>query len=183
MTLDLNNSKHKLENWKLIRHEYLQLESKLAQWHRMFGDIILLPEQYKKIPVAATTHILATAHMSTLYWTACVIIYGMIGKILVENGRHDLLEGRYTDPSLFCTRILEITSLFMDPTVGLFRAHLITFPMSVTMIYLASLPPEDRLENTALFVKCLHNKSCATTRKFLLSLMPQNFKILLGTKI
>lgn len=174
MLRDSIHLKHRMESWRLLHHEYLQLESKLVDWHRMFGDLIVIPKQDYNAPDVVTPQILATAQLSTLYHTACVIIYGMIGKSFIGE---DDLEWKYNDPFVSCKKILETTSLFLNPTVGLYRTHLITFPMTVTMTYLATVPPEDGLEEKTLLVNCLNNASCATIRKFLHSLMPQNFKV------
>ncbi|KAH8703605.1 hypothetical protein BGW36DRAFT_423160 [Talaromyces proteolyticus] len=161
---------------KRLRDHYLSLERSLVQWHTDFSPALINIDNETQITEVITPQMLATAHLSTLYWTTCIIIYGMVGRLLFQNDDYDVLKQRYIDPGIFCRNILKIVPVFFDPSTGIFRVHLVTFPMTVVMMHLATLPSEQMMQEKALLAKYLQNPACVTIRKFVASLEPQSFR-------
>lgn len=168
------DSKLKANYKERLYKEYVLLERRLRLWHKRFSPVLDIFEKSFIIQDGVKPQSLAAAHVLTLYWATCVIIYGLVGKVLMAQGcEEELFEGKYVDPGTFCQDILKIIPLFLHCSTGIFRVHLATPPISVSMIYLYSLPPEEMKEEKALLLRYLQDPSCATMRKFLGSMNPQ----------
>lgn len=158
-----------------IRNGYLELEMSLTQWRKTFSRVLIHQGKEYANTEIITPRLLATTHISTLYWTACLVIYTMIGNVLLEEEEEDL-DGRYIDPGIYCKKILEVVPVFFNPAAGIFRIHLVTFPMSIVMIYLASMPPRSMIEERNLFAKYLRHPACWSIRKLLASTQAENYE-------
>lgn len=158
-----------------IRNGYFKLHMCLTEWRKTFSrSIIDDGKEYAKTKII-TPQLLATINISTLYWTACLVVYTMVGKVLLEEEGEDL-DGRYIEPRIFCRKILEILPLFFNPAAGIFRVHLVTFPMGVVMIYLAGMPPASMMEERQLFAKYLRHPACWSIRKLLASTQSKDYE-------
>jgi hypothetical protein len=158
-----------------IRNGYFKLDMSLTQWKKTFSQVLIHEgKEYGRTEII-TPQLLATAHISTLFWTACLVVYTMIGKILLEEEGEDL-DGRYVDPGIYCRKILEVLPVFFNPAAGIFRVHLVTFPMSIVMVYLAGMPAGSMMEGRALFAKYLRHPACWSIRKLLASTQSENYE-------
>lgn len=153
--------------------EYVSLEKRLARWHARFSSDFVTYEENSTVQDAVMPQMLAAAHLSTLYWATCVILYGMVGKVLMVKHGEKRVRGRYVDPEFFCQDILKVIPLFLHFSTGIFRVHLATPPISVATIYLSSLPPDEMKEEKVTLAGYLRDPSCSTIRKFLASMHPQ----------
>ncbi|KAK3360595.1 hypothetical protein B0T25DRAFT_535978 [Lasiosphaeria hispida] len=72
---------------------------------------------------------LAAAHASTLYSTACLIVYTTLAAVVKPQA---VMPAR-TNPNTHCRDILLGVSIFFHPAVGTFRAHLATLPIAVVL--------------------------------------------------
>lgn len=165
------NKKAEYQEWLYM--EYVSLEKSLSRWHTRFSSHLMTYEKNATVQDVVMPQILATAHVSTLYWTTCTIVYGMVGKVLMADYGEEPFRGRYVDAGIFCQDTLKAIPLFLHFSTGIFRVHLATPPISVTMIYLGSLPPEEMKKEKAMLAKYLQDPSCSTIRKFLASMNPQ----------
>jgi hypothetical protein len=159
--------------------EYVSLEKRLDQWHKMFSSVLIRLERNIFVQDVVVPQILAAGHISTLYWATCIIVYGMVAKpLMLEGYGEKSFGGKYVDPGVFCQNILKVTPLFLHYSTGMFRVHLATPPLSIVMIYLCSLPPEEMKEDKAILSGYLKDPSCSTMRKFLASMNPQESRVM-----
>jgi hypothetical protein len=171
---------HKAKYHDHLAKEYLRIEENLAQWHKKFKQLLVPLDQMIPISGVVTPQILGTVHISTIYWAICIIIYGIVRKILIQ--KKEVLDRREIDPSILCRNILKNIPIFLSPETGIFRVHLVTFPLSVATMYLALLPPKTMTRERALLEECLHNPACSTIRKLLASMQIESYRVYLEKK-
>ena len=159
----------------VIRNGYFKLHMCLTEWRKTFSRVIIHDGKEYARTAIITPQLLATTNISTLYWTACLVVYNMVGKVLLEEGGEDL-DGRYIEPEIFCRKILQVIPIFFNPAAGIFRVHLVTFPMGVVMIYLAGMPPGSMVEERDLFAKYLRHSACWSIRKLLASTQSEDYE-------
>ncbi|PCH05675.1 Hypothetical protein PENO1_021080 [Penicillium occitanis (nom. inval.)] len=159
----------------VIRNGYFKLHMCLTEWRKTFSRVIIHDgKEYARTKII-TPQLLATTNISTLYWTACLVVYAMIGEVLLEEEGEDL-DGRCIEPGIFCRKILEILPVFFNPAAGIFRVHLVTFPVGVVMIYLAGIPPRSMVKERDLFAKYLGHPACWSIRKLLASTQSEDYE-------
>lgn len=133
------------------------------------------------MPEILTPSDLLAAHLITLYWTTCIILYGLVRDVLL-SGKTDSSqslspgadESIDKDPSTACRNLIKTLPIFFHPDAGTFRVHLATFPMSVALIHLTlAVKPEDMLEERGIFAWCLQKPECLTIRRFIVSMRPE----------
>jgi len=93
---------------------------------------------------------LGPAHVMTLYWATCVILYSVM-RVAVSP--HIQLPER-ANIKTYCQQIIRTVPIFFHPVVGTFRAHLATFPMVVAMTHLHVFGPEERIVEQRLLQAC-----------------------------
>jgi hypothetical protein len=153
--------------------EYVFLEKRLTHWAREFASVLITHENNALAQDVIMPQILAAAHVSTLYWVTCIIVYGFVGKVLMAGYGEEPFKGIYVDPGIFCQDILRIIPLFLHFSTGIFRVHLATPPLSVVMIYLGSLPSGEMEKEKAMLAGYLRDPSCSSMRKFIASMNPE----------
>ncbi|CRG91336.1 hypothetical protein PISL3812_08384 [Talaromyces islandicus] len=154
--------------------EYVSLEKRLRMWHRKFSPVLIILERNIIVQDVVVPQILAAGHVSTLYWATCIIVYGIVAiSLMAEGYGEECFRGKYINPAIFCQNILRIIPLFLHYSTGIFRVHLATPPLSIAMIYLCSLHPEEMKEEKAMLSGYLQDPLCSTMRKFLASMNPQ----------
>lgn len=163
---------------------YLQLDRLLVDWHEKCApteDMSPWHLDGTKIPQTITPSDLVAAHLITLYWTTCIILYGLVRDVLLSSKTDSprLLppgDGESTDkdPNTACRKLIKTLPIFFHPDTGTFRVHLATFPMSVALIHLSlAVKPEDMLEERGIFDWCLQKPECLTIRRFIASMRPE----------
>lgn len=136
-----------------------------------------------KLATSVSASSIAVAHLVTLYWTTCIVLYGLVrGHLLSRDAVAENVvltrlkqdEGnRKRDPMVSCRLLLQMMPLFFQPEVGQFRLHLITFPLSVAFLYLRdSGSGKEVAGELQPVVDGLNQPTCEGIRKFLLSLSP-----------
>jgi len=93
---------------------------------------------------------LASAHLLTLYWATCVILYSVMRPAVPDIE----LPERANYIKTYCQKIIRTVPFFFHPAVGTFRAHLATFPIAVAMRYLTVFEPEEREVEKRLLDDC-----------------------------
>lgn len=174
--LDSSNTKTKYQSHRLY-DELLRIQTSLAQWNEDYSSCLLTISDEQDDTgqdVVINPRSLATAHISTLYWSICIVLHGIMGKALAAaTGRKESSssnEKSLINLQVLCQQILKIIPVFLHPKTGIFRVHLATFPLSVVKMYLAMSPPKSMMEERALLTKHLQDPACSTMRKLMASM-------------
>lgn len=156
--------------------EYASLEKRLSLWYERFFPASIADENNTLVQDTVMPQVLAAAHLSTLYWATCVIVYGMVGKVLMTGYREEFFRERYVDPAIFCQEILRIIPLFLHYSTGIFRVHLATPPLSIMKIYLTNFRQGDMKKEKAMLARYLQDPSCLTMRNFMANMDPDCYE-------
>lgn len=146
----------------------------LTQWENTFTQVLIHDVTGYARTEIITPQVLATAHISTLYWTVRLIVYAMVGKVLLDEEGEDL-DGKYIEAGTFCRKILEVLPVFLNPAAGIFRLHLMLFPMGTVRLYLVGMPADSMMEERRLLETYLSHPACYSTQKMLGSLRLENY--------
>lgn len=117
--------------------------------------------------------IIADAHIMTTYWASCILVYDLLQT--VSGGE---CEFTGDDPDECCRSITLCLPIFLHPSTGMFRHHLLPFPLMVAARYLQMVQPM-RLQEEWAHLQFLSEHSAVTSiRQFLSSMQPHVAKIL-----
>jgi hypothetical protein len=142
-------------------------DKRLADWHKTKPPA---GEDSLRIPEASETlkpEDLTEAHIMTLYWATCIILYREMSGILGS----DAILPEHAKANTCCRSIIQTIPIFIHPSVGTFRTHLMTFPMHLAMIYLRDFTPKDEMVvERELLASYFKKSEAATMGKFIHSL-------------
>lgn len=185
-----NNSPPQKENLRRqVWRGYLRLDQLLVDWHTNCAPPEAMSPWHLdgvNIPQSITPDDLVGAHLMTLYWSTCILLYGFVRDVLLlpsktggspplpSPGSADDASTDEKNPSTSCRNLIRTLPLFFHPDAGTFRVHLATFPMSVASVHLnLAAGPREMLEERETFEWCLRKPDCATIRKFMASMRPE----------
>lgn len=167
-----------------ISKGYLKVDKALVDWHTNFAPSTDMSPWHldgTKMPDTVTPSDLVAAHLMTIYWVTCIILYSLVRDVLLSNktaNQRPSFPGDAAsaekDPNTACRNLVRTLPLFFHRDAGTFRVHLATFPISVALIHLThAVKPGDMLEERRIFDWCLQKPECSTIRRFMSSMRPE----------
>lgn len=166
--------KKEAERTRLTR-ACLDVRDRAIEWYSFFGDESVLSRPSEENPDAPHVYDardLTKTHIMTLYW-ALIIIITFAWRDLVEPDQ-PYPDG--VDPDDCCRKIAKTIDLFVRRETGLFRVHLTSFVLSVSLIHLSTRSPDEMAEPRQTFVRYLNSPECAMMKQFLTSLEGDRIK-------
>jgi hypothetical protein len=146
---------------------------RLATWNSKFGVTLSSSVQDWRFPVSMSTDRIADAHIMTLYWATSLLAYSLYRDFSEEP------DGVSIDADDCCRSIIHCIPVFLHPSTGAFRQHLVPFPLMAAALYLKAFqPPKLPTERDYLLSLC-ENSVFAPMHQFMSSLRP---RILIGLK-
>lgn len=154
---------------RLIDHCWL-CDEQLTQWYETMTLCKENSQAFKatKNSIMVDTMDLGSVHLMTLYWSTCVLLYGVLRQTIDPQEDIDLLPKR-TDIKTYCRKIVRAIPLFFHPAVGAFRAYLSTFPMYVVILHLSVFGEEERKTEVKLLEDCYDTPEGMTVGRFMKS--------------
>lgn len=147
---------------------------RLDNWSSRFAVTLACIGPKWQFPSNMATDEIADAHIMTLYWASSIIAYGVCRAI--SNGECDAVG---VNPDNCCRSIIRCIPSFLHPSTGVFRQHLVPFPLIVAARHLKSIQPP-KLQEEGNYVRSLcENSEFTPMHQFMSSLQPQ---ILSGLK-
>jgi hypothetical protein len=162
---DILNSQDNLERKELHRQRLIDkcwvCDQQLAEWYAR------LPQFFDE-PACHSTGGMppAFAHLMTLYWSTCIILYSVMHKIAGPGMQ--LLH--HMNLKTYCRNIIRTVPVLFHPAVGIRGANLAIFPMNVVMTHLDIFGPEERVVEGRLLQDILKKPEVVTIGKLLKSL-------------
>ncbi|KAL2831842.1 hypothetical protein BDW59DRAFT_125810 [Aspergillus cavernicola] len=144
---------------------FLQLNQDLLTWQALYAPDF---QPRDELPGSVPPQDLVGAHLMTTFWATAIISSGNLRGLWYPGEEFDL--GPDLDLDLFCGNIVRTFPFFNHPSMGLFRAHIYTFPMTVAIHYICAAGPSRLVEERRLLADCLYDPACAGVRKFITSL-------------
>ena len=149
----------------------LDLRQKLAQWHTDHPALVQSASQVAPLrdmnlpsPFHNQTAI-AMLHVMTIYWGTSTLVESILRAVF----KSDKSRPRDLNPEAPCGKIIVALSNLLHPSIGLYRIHLVTVPLSIAMIQLQD--PSTQLgmlcEERRLLAYCLSHPEGSSISKFL----------------
>jgi hypothetical protein len=110
---------------------------------------------------------LAAAHVMTLYWAACVVLYKVMPLLVMPD--EEPLPNR-ADLRIYFRNMARTVPIFLHPAVGMFRVHLATFPIAAALACLSSFGPDEMLVERRLLAGFFRRPEVSSMAKFLNSM-------------
>ena len=127
-----------------------------------------LPGSNWQVPGKVTSDEIAEAHVLTLYWATSILLWGICQKAPNSDWETTLL-----DVDDHCRSIIHHIPLFLHPSTGMFRQHLVPFPLMVAIQHPSLIQkPEFQLERDYL-LSLRENPGLGMMWQFIASLRPQ----------
>lgn len=147
---------------------------RLYNWRSNFAVAVACIGPKWQFPSNMATNEIADAHIMTLYWASIIIAYGV--RRAISNGECDAVGADSDD---CCRSIIRCIPSFLHPSTGVFRQHLVPFPLIVAARHLKSIQPP-KLQEESDYVRSLcENPQFTPMHQFMSSIQPQ---ILSGLK-
>ncbi|CRL18413.1 unnamed protein product [Penicillium camemberti] len=147
---------------------------RLNNWRSNFAVAVACIGPNWQFPSNMATNEIADAHIMTLYWASSIIAYGVCRAI--SDGEFDAVG---IDPDDCCRSIIRCIPSFLHPSTGVFRQHLVPFPLIVAARHLKSIQPP-KLQEESDYVRSLcENPQFTPMHQFMSSIQPH---ILSGLK-
>lgn len=161
------------QRFNLLEITFTVLEE-LADWRSKFAVKLACIGPKWQFPSNITTNEIADAHIMTLYWTSSLIAYSIHRAL--SDGECDAVG---VDPDDCCRNIIRCIPSFLHPSTGVFRQHLVPFPLIIAARRLKSIQPP-KLQEESDYVRSLcENSEFTPMHQFMSSMQPQ---ILSGLK-
>ncbi|KAH8670100.1 hypothetical protein BGZ60DRAFT_375305 [Tricladium varicosporioides] len=120
------------------------LINQLTEWHNNHSSLLS-----SKLPDPGTTEYittsdLVTTHLLTQYWTLCLIISKTLLELAPPPHQPSHLKSPHfppptnRHPATYARLIIHAVHIFLHPSVGTFRWHLVSFPVSWVVRYMNS---------------------------------------------
>ena len=160
----------KVKRQELVRF-CLDLRQKLTLWHTDHPALVELASKVEPLwdmnlpsPFHNQSDI-ALLHVMAIYWGTSTLVESILRAVF----RSDKSRPRDLNPELPCGKIIVALSNLLHPSIGLYRIHLVTVPLSIAMIQLQD--PSTQLdmlcEERRLLAYCLSHPGCSSISKFL----------------
>lgn len=125
---------------------------RLHLWKLRHAVTVACSEPDWRFPSSIATGTIADAHVMTLYWASCIHTYHIYR--IVSDGECEVVE---FDPDDCCCNIIHCVPLFLHPSTGIFRQHLIPYPLITAARHLRFVQsPELQVERD--FLQSLREK-------------------------
>ena len=151
---------------EMLLNDCWHFDKQLREWLENHAPKQILRTPDTESPTLIDTTDLGSAHIMTLYWSVCIILYSIMRTVM---GTETRLPER-GDIKAYCRNIIRTIPIFFHPAVGTFRAHLATFPMGLVMRNLDLFEPEERAVEQRLLESCCRTQGGAAIGKFIKSL-------------
>ncbi|CAJ2501358.1 Uu.00g042110.m01.CDS01 [Anthostomella pinea] len=115
------------------------LDERLRLWPQQAGALKVFLDADGVLMSPASPEDFALAHLTLIYWTACLLLYSALRSLLDEHTYLPL----HTDPSVYIRYLAQALPYFWMPGAGLMGAHLAAFPLGLCMNILHSMPADD----------------------------------------
>lgn len=110
------------------------------------------------------------AHESSFYWSLSLKVYSTLHDL---NPTDDWLPARSLS-AMCCRNILCIIPVLLKPAMGMFRAHMATFPLGAAVTHVAAMRSEELQDVRGSLADYLARPECASIRQLIRSLQPEN---------
>ncbi|KAL4869243.1 hypothetical protein BDV12DRAFT_208675 [Aspergillus spectabilis] len=141
----------------------LQMHQDLLTWEVLHAPDFHPP---KVPPTRVRPHEIAGAHLMTTFWATVIIIASNLASIYEPGQGIDL----GIDLDLLCSNIVHTFLLFVHPSLGLFRTHITTYPMTVAIHYICAAGPKRLVEERRILADCLYDPALSGVRQFIVSM-------------
>lgn len=163
------NHETKLRLRRNLQGEVYCITKTLADWESKYAVTVECAGSDWRSPSRITTEKIANAHVMTLYWASNILV-GHVSRIISDEAK--VIASDLDD---CCRSIIHCVPLFLHPFTGVFRQHLVPFPLMTAARHLASINPSKlQLERNYLLSLC-KDSGFAPMRQFMSSLQPQIF--------
>lgn len=166
---NIESRKHKILH---LRSMVLQISHKLDSWKTRYGSSNLTPREGWQLPRSTGTCGISVAHVMTIYWAICIRAFDAFQSIPGADG--SAIE---IDPKECCRNIIHCMPLFFHPATGIFRQHLVPFPLMTAMKYLTTSEKIGLEEEIEYLVQLSKSVEFAPMRHFISSLKGDAFFI------
>lgn len=168
-------SDEKENSRRSLTEECLALDKTLSKWNDEYGTesstSLLSAEGFPADRICSLFGM-------NLYWSTCVLVNAMLHDLA---GIEKIARG-HSDSNTCSGNIIMAVSQLFHPGVGIFRVHLITFPLGVALRHLVTTGPGEMVAEKVMFVECLKKPECSTIYRFLSALEPEHLKRLFGER-
>lgn len=169
MNVDANIEPRKHEILHL-RSMVLQISHKLDRWRARYGSSDLSPREGWQLPRSTGASGISVAHVMTIYWAICILAFDAFQSIPGVDG--SAIE---IDPQECCRNIIHCMPLFFHPATGIFRQHLVPFPLMAAMKYMITSKDVGLEEEIEFLVRLSKSVEFAPMRHFISSLKGDAF--------
>ncbi|CRG86047.1 hypothetical protein PISL3812_03050 [Talaromyces islandicus] len=153
---------------RLIQHCWL-CDKHLTRWHEAMTVHTRKhsrPFNNARQSILIDTTELGSAHLMTLYWSTCVLLYRVLRQAV---GPDIQLPKRVNDIKGYCQKIVRALPIFFHPAVGAFRAYLSTFPMYIVISHLYVFGEDEKKAELKLMEDCYKTTEGITIGRFMKS--------------
>lgn len=171
------------ERFNLVFRQELQEAARgaitrLLQWAAKFGISVDLSRPDWQSPRSFTNDEIANVHLMSFYWATLMIAHHSYR--MISNEEPNTLG---IDVDNFCRKIIRCIALFVHPSTGIFRQHLMPFPAMTAIRHLNSAHPLTLKPEREYLLSISTMPEFAGMRKFMTSLHPELFVGSGGIKI
>ncbi|KAJ5377961.1 uncharacterized protein N7496_005370 [Penicillium cataractarum] len=143
---------------------------RLLQWGEKFAiQGVSLRPNWQHHP-GFTTEEIVGVHLMTFYWATLMLAHG--AYLTISNGEPHGLD---IDADDCCRKIIHCIPLFLHPSTGIFRQHLMPFPAMTAIRHLNLTHPSVLRPEREYLLSISETPQLAGMRKFMTSLHPQLF--------
>ncbi|CAG9996162.1 unnamed protein product [Clonostachys byssicola] len=182
---DANDEKEKQLYRDIIKGTVSYLSTALIKWLDKYAVPTIPSKMGADLPEYITTEDIANGHVMTIFWGNCCLIDQIKRMAFGENnspsssphgwGPHDDEDIDPLDPANACHHILRVVPIFLHPSAGIFRQHLMPFVLGAAAFYLTSAGPMRMRIERAAMMDYLARPESASLAKFLSSIQKQTF--------
>ncbi|KAJ5927865.1 hypothetical protein N7466_006821 [Penicillium verhagenii] len=148
-----------------VRSKVLEISQNLVDWEMKFGASNFITDSDWHFPQRTGTDEIAVAHVKSIYWAICILVSDALPTSLAADGCAHQLE-----PKKCCQNIIHCMPLFLHPASGIFRQHLIPFPLVTAMSYLVSSDTSGLEDEIEFLVGLYKSPDFSSMRHFISSL-------------
>lgn len=143
---------------------------RLLQWGERFAIQVVSSRPDWQHPSGFTTEEITGVYLMTFYWATLMLAHDVY--LTISNGEPHGLD---IDADDCCRRVIHCIPLFLHPSTGIFRQHLMPFPAMTAIRRLNSTKPSLLRQEREYLLSISETPQLAGMRKFMTSLQPQLF--------
>jgi hypothetical protein len=142
--------------------------TRLNRWAAKFAISLETSRPEWQSPPSFTNDQIAGIHLMTFYWATLMIAHDLYQRVSNESSINFGI-----DVDDCCRKIIRCIPLFLHPSTGIFRQHLMPFPAMTAIRHLNSTQPPILKPERDYLLSISEFPEFAGIRKFMLSLDPQ----------